>query len=152
MIFLSLMSHLCTAKHITNTCEFLKLSFLSDLFLKHYHTNIFFQTDLGSKWIKDQRENRMFHFVACLRFYIYKPPINKTLNEKLMQGFFFYLFLLIRNALSLIFLNVFTDLGYSLKVIEQLNNFGTQQLQHILFSFFNKSYSHRFLYFTIVLL
>lgn len=67
----------------------------------------------------------MFHFVASLGFYIYKPPVNKSLNEKLMQVFFFYLSPLIRNALSLILQNIFTDLGYSLKVIEQLNNFGT---------------------------
>lgn len=43
-----------------------------------------------------------------------------------MQVFFFYLSPLIRNALSLISLNIFPDLGYSLKVIEQLNDFGTQ--------------------------
>jgi len=67
-----------------------------------------------------------------------------------MQVFFFYLSHLIRSALSLILLNIFTDLGYSLKVIEQLNNFGIQQLQHLLFSFFNKSYCQRLLYFTIV--
>lgn len=68
----------------------------------------------------------MFHFGACLGFYIYKPPVNKPLNEKLMQVFFFYLSPLIRNALSLISLNIFPDPGYSLKVIEQLNDFGTQ--------------------------